>query len=127
MEKPALPCNLFFDALPPDHQDFFKNLELYCVAVGEIFTHGGAVTVDPLESQLADDLIWGGNGFPGRYRGVSNVVYGHHRNAVLDADGWPHPYIEGRTFGIDTIAHGVLTAIAFPGPRIYQSRRYMYS
>ena len=34
------------------------------------------------------------------------------------------PAIAGRTIGIDTISHGVLTAVRLPGGDIFQSARY---
>jgi hypothetical protein len=49
-------------------------------------------------------------------------VYGHWHNADLDANDWPHPRRIGRTIGIDTIAHGVLTAIELPAGTVVQSR-----
>jgi hypothetical protein len=51
-------------------------------------------------------------------------VYGHWDNAALEADGWPAPKIVGRTIGLDTIAHGVLTAVRLPDQRVFQSARY---
>jgi hypothetical protein len=33
--------------------------------------------------------------------------------------------VQGRTIGIDTISHGVLTAIRLPDERVYQSGRYL--
>jgi len=62
---------------------------------------------------------------PDAYCGEEYVVYGHHNNAVLDTAGWPRPNLKAnRTCGIDTIAHGVLTAIQFPSKDIFQSRRF---
>jgi hypothetical protein len=46
---------------------------------------------------------------------------------VLDDDGWPAPRIVGNTIGIDTISHGVLTAIRMPERRIFQSTRHSMS
>jgi hypothetical protein len=42
----------------------------------------------------------------------------------LNADGWPSPAILGRTIGIDTSGHGVLTAVRLPDQRVFQSGRY---
>ena len=64
-------------------------------------------------------------GFPDSYRGSEPVVYGHWGNAVLNRDGWPSPNVMGnRTYGIDTIAHGVLTAMRFPDGKVLQSGRH---
>jgi hypothetical protein len=46
---------------------------------------------------------------------------------VLDAQGWPHPRIAGATIGLDTISHGVLTAVRLEDRRVFQSRRYQVS
>jgi len=42
----------------------------------------------------------------------------------LNGEGWPAPRVVGRTIGIDTIKHGVLTAIRLPDARLFQSARY---
>jgi hypothetical protein len=54
-------------------------------------------------------------------------VYGHWNNADVGADGWPRPMVIGNTVGIDTISHGVLTAIRMPDRRVFQSGRYRVS
>ena len=41
-----------------------------------------------------------------------------------NADGWPAPMIVGRTIGVDTISHGVLTAVRLPDQRVFQSARH---
>ena len=69
-------------------------------------------------------LTWGHNGFPEEYTGEAYVMYGHHNDPDVDADGWPGPRIVGRTIGVDTISHGVLTAVALPGPQVFQSTMY---
>ena len=119
-----LPYEHFFDALPDAHREFFASLRLCHETPECVCTHGG---VDPsIDSLTGQDeaLIWGAPGFPEAYAGARAVVYGHHNNADLDDDGWPHPRIIGATYGLDTIAHGVLTAIRLPGPYVLQSARY---
>ena len=68
--------------------------------------------------------MWGASGFPDKYSGADTIVYGHWNNAVFDVTGWPGPNIQERTIGIDTIAHGVLTAIRMPDRTVFQSDRY---
>ena len=63
----------------------------------------------------------------GGYEGAEIVVYGHHNNATVTAGGLPQPAVLGRTIGIDTIAHGVLTAIRLPDRRLFQSARHEFS
>ena len=71
-------------------------------------------------------LLWGPDDFPDGYHGQEAVVYGHWHNAIEDDSGWPWPCIKGnQTFGIDTISHGVLTAMRFPDGKIFQSNRYL--
>lgn len=125
-----LPYHLFFDAMPSGHRAFFKSLlthyqtpDCICVHAG---VHPSFPATDP-QFHPRDSLFWGVREFPDAYAGTEVVVYGHHDNAELAADGWPMPKIVGRTVGIDTISHGVLTAMRFPDRRLYQSARYLTS
>ena len=121
----ALPYRLFFDSMPESHVQWFDRLRVSHRTAHCFCAHGG---VDPAvtapDQQTRHDLIWGGSGFPERYEGPDTIVYGHHNNARLTADGWPMPAISGRTIGVDTIAHGVLTAVRLPGGDIFQSGRH---
>lgn len=120
----ALPYELFFDDLPPAHREFFAALAPYHETAEGLCAHAG---VDPAAASLdgqARAFVWGARGFPRDYAGAQTVIYGHMNNAQVDDDDWPHPRIVGRTYGLDTIAHGVLTAIRLPGPYVLQSARY---
>jgi serine/threonine protein phosphatase 1 len=121
----ALPYDRFLDAMPPAHLAFFRDLRDYHRTPDCLCVHGG---LDPsggdAAAQARHDLIWGGAMFPDAYEGTELIVYGHRNNAVVDADGWPRPAVAGATIGIDTIAHGVLTAIRLPDRRLFQSARY---
>ena len=66
----------------------------------------------------------GTRNFQPSHRGETPVVYGHWNNADLDAAEWPRPRIAGNTIGIDTVSHGVLTAIRIPDRRVFQSGRH---
>lgn len=120
-----LPYEQFFDSMPASHLNWFERLRLSHETADCFCSHGG---VDPairdLSKQGRHPLLWGGPGFPARYGGQQTVVYGHHNNATLTNEGWPMPAISPRTIGIDTISHGVLTAIRMPGGDIVQSARY---
>ena len=120
-----LPYEVFFDTVPAEHIQFFESLRPYYQSPDCVCTHGG---LDPgvasVHEQSRYDLIWGGDGFPDSYDGPETVVYGHRNNAILNAEGWPLPKIVGRTLGIDTISHGVLTAVRLPDRRVFQSARF---
>ncbi len=120
----ALPYDHFFEALPADHARFFDSLRLVHATAECVCSHGG---IDPaVEGLTGQDraLVWGAHGFPEGYAGTRPIVYGHHNNADVDEDDWPHPRVIGATYGLDTIAHGVLTALRLPGPYVLQSARY---
>lgn len=121
----TLPYEAFFDCVPSEHIGFFEGLRLYYQGPDCVCTHAG---LDPrigcVQEQRSEALIWGAGAFPDEYRGRELVVYGHWNNATLNRDGWPTPTIVGRTIGVDTISHGVLTAVRLPDQRIFQSARY---
>ena len=125
MDRVALPYGVFVDSMPKSHRTFFhKLLPCYRGADG-ICVHGGLdVSVARVEDQTLHACMWGVDGFPEDYRGDEVVVYGHHNNAVLDRDGWPGPCIIGSTIGLDTISHGVLTAMRLSDRRLFQSARH---
>ncbi len=121
----ALPYEQFFAAVPPSHLDFLEHLQPYHRGPDAICAHGGLDPREPsLERQPRDAWLWGRDGFPERYDGLETVVYGHKNNAELDGRGWPNPRIVGQTIGIDTIGHGVLTAVRLPENRVFQSAQY---
>ena len=121
----ALPYDAFFDSVPREHIRFFEELRLSHQTADCVCTHGG---LDPgvasIQQQTRHALIWGAGNFPDGYQGTEIVVYGHRNNATLNAEGWPLPTTVGRTIGIDTISHGVLTAIRLPDHQVFQSARY---
>jgi serine/threonine protein phosphatase 1 len=121
-----LPYDAFFDCVPRDHIQFFEGLRLCYHNPDGICSHGG---LDPRVADLREQkrmaLIWGAGGFPESCRGDQVVVYGHRDNALVNGDGWPLPAEEVGTIGIDTISHGVLTAIRLPDRRVFQSARYI--
>jgi serine/threonine protein phosphatase 1 len=124
----TLPYEVFFDRMPHDHIRFFENLRVFHQSAHVVCSHGG---VDPriasVQQQGRDALIWGAGSFPHGYEGVETVVYGHHNNATLNGHGWPTPTIVGRTIGIDTISHGVLTGIRLHDRKVFQSARFHLS
>ena len=120
-----IPYEVFFDRVPGAHLEFFRGLVTHYENVDGLFSHGGLdPTVPGTDNQTERSWVWGAKGFPEGYLGDKPLVYGHHNNAVVDADGWPQPRITGDTIGIDTIAHGVLTAIRMPDRTLVQTGRY---
>ena len=122
-----LPYDMFFEAMPAGHLQFFDTLHLSYDDPHGIYVHAGFDTRLPLEAQTRDALLFGRNdsGFPESYRGERVVVYGHRNDAELDAGGWPSPRITDHTIGLDTSHHGVLSAVRLPDRRVFQSRRHL--
>jgi serine/threonine protein phosphatase 1 len=120
-----LPYESFAEAIPEEHLAFLNRLQLYHHTDHALFVHGG---IEPgrgsIGDQPRDTVIWGTDRFVSEYSGPDVVVYGHWNNAQLGADGWPMPAIQGASIGLDTIAHGVLTAIRLPDRRLFQSARF---
>jgi serine/threonine protein phosphatase 1 len=124
-ERVTLPYELFFSTLPTSHLEFFQTLQLYLRSPDALCVHGGLDPVIPdLERQPREALLWGSDDFLQNYRGPELVVYGHWGDAQINSQGWPVPRIGAHTIGIDSIAHGVLTAIRLPGRSVLQSSRY---
>jgi serine/threonine protein phosphatase 1 len=125
MEHKPLPYDLFLDTMPQSHCEFLRSLALVHATPDAICAHAG---LDPdvvtIEGQSSRTFTWGATGFPEHYSGELTVVYGHFNDAVVDTDGWPHPRITSHTIGIDTISHGVLTAVRLPDRQVFQSRRH---
>lgn len=121
-----LPYDLFFQAVPASHRAFFAELSLCFESPDCICSHAGLnPNVERLADQPPDALVWGCGGFPKEYRGQVPVVYGHWDDAEVDSAGWPRPRLGLNTIGIDTISHGVLTAVRMPERRVFQSGRYL--
>ena len=125
LERFRLNYEAFFGAMPSVHLAFFTDLKPYYETDDVICVHGGVEPGERLMNlQDTEVLIWGTAGFPDDYRGARSVVYGHWDNAAVDDAGRPWPRIlSNRTFGIDTISKGVLTAMRFPDGMIFQSEK----
>jgi serine/threonine protein phosphatase 1 len=122
LEQVPLPYQLFFDAVPPAHLTFLRGLRPYYESGDVLCVHGGVdASGRPVEQQSVKSLVWGTDGFQAEYGGTRWLVYGHWHNTKLDDSGRPVPTTIGRTIGIDTIDHGVLTALRFPDLSVFQS------
>lgn len=126
-ERVPFPYRLFFDSIPPEHLDFLQSMTPFARTPDVLCVHAAApLNGKDIETRKPDFMIWGVKGFPDNYRGEEPVVYGHWNNALLSAEGYPRPCVlPNRTYGIDTITHGVLTAMRFPDLKLYQSRQYV--
>jgi serine/threonine protein phosphatase 1 len=124
-ERLPLSYEVFFDAMPEEHIEFFTELKSFHRTPEAVCVHGG---LDPdrgkIEEQSKENLVWGTRDFPERYVGEDTIIYGHKDDPVLDEKDWPQPRVFGRTYGLDTISNGVLTAIRMPDGTIFQSDRY---
>ena len=119
------PYELFFDAMPREHLEFFQQLQPYYREDGVLFVHGGIDLEGAPEVIDVDTCVWGPCGFPEEYSGADAVVYGHRNNAVVGPGGSIHPCIgANKTYGIDTISQGVLTALRLPDGRVFQSAKH---
>lgn len=120
-----LPYDAFFESLPETHVNFLQSLELLHETEDGVFAHAGLdISVSDLQHQPRLALLMGTYDFVDGYRGPPIVVYGHRNNASL-RNGWPHPSASTWTIGLDTIAHGVLTAVRLPERTVMQSARYV--
>ena len=120
--KVPLPYQAFFDAMPPAHRAFLRDLRPYAETADVLCTHGGLdPRGGPPHQQPVKALVWGTLHFQTRYEGPGWLVYGHWHNTSIDASGRCRPAVIGRTIGIDTIDHGVLTALRFPDLLAFQS------
>lgn len=119
-----LPYPAFFEAMPAGHLEFFQQLRPYYRAGGVICVHAGVALEGKLDPTDANIFVWGPPGFPEEYSGADAVVYGHWNNATVGDDGLVQPCIlPNRTYGIDTISHGVLTALRLPDGKMFQSAK----
>ena len=123
--KTPLPYGAFFQAMPPSHVRFFRELKPFHQSPDVICVHGG-MSLDGILDPTDDDVhVWGPLGFPEDYAGSEPVVYGHRDNCTVDSDGDVRPCIgANRTFGIDCSAYGVLIAMRFPDGAVWQSDVY---
>jgi serine/threonine protein phosphatase 1 len=123
LSKFPLPYEVFFEAMPAEHQRFFRELATAYSNDDCICTHAG---LDPKVARIGDQApdvcIWGHDAFPAHYTGETPAVYGHWNNPAIEADGWPRPRVVGNTVMLDTISHGVLSAMRFPDRTLFQSR-----
>lgn len=98
------------EKVPPRHIDFMLGSRLYYVAGDYLFVHAGIRPGEPLEAQVADDLLWIRDDF--LKSGIDHgyvVVHGHSIRRDVD--------FRRNRIGIDTGAYatGVLTCLVLEG------------
>ncbi len=111
--------------LPPHHEQFFQELQLWHVAGEYLFVHAGlskeALRLSDLEYALAReqprDLLWQRGTADLPHSLGATVVYGHTPMPDLQVR-WNLPY----SVGIDTgcVYGGALTAIRLPDETLFQ-------
>ena len=117
----ALPYDVFFNAMPREHLEFFQRLPPYYRERDVLCVHGGVDLEGAIDPADVNTCVWGPTGFPEEYSGADSVVYGHRNNAIVNDDGSVQPRIgPNKTYGIDTISHGVLTALRLPDGKVFQ-------
>jgi serine/threonine protein phosphatase 1 len=121
-DKVELSYDLFFDALPHSHVRFFDGLER-CHRTPDAFcSHAGCnPAAGPLDAQSEQDLVWGHRAFLEAYGGPDFVVYGHWANAEPGDAGIWSPAQTRFSLGLDTSAHGIVTAVRLPGLELFQA------
>jgi serine/threonine protein phosphatase 1 len=126
-EKLPLSYGRFFDVVPQSHLDLLRGMVPFVRTDDGVFVHGGlACGQGPVEEQDPKILPWGDTAFPDGYVGADPIVYGHHDNAVFDERNWPNPrLLPNKTYGLDTIRYGVLTAIRMPEAEVIQSGKHL--
>jgi calcineurin-like phosphoesterase family protein len=124
-DKVALPYAAFFDEVPAAHLAFLEGLVPFVRTPDVVCVHGGARSGVSVEDQPQHDLVWGSTTFPEDYEGPDLLVYGHRCDGLVDERGRAAPRVgpHGRTYGIDTVAVGVLTCLRFPDLAVFQASR----
>jgi serine/threonine protein phosphatase 1 len=95
--------------LPPDHQQFYQELQLFHEKADYIFVHGGLKPGVPLADQQEDDLLWiRGEFITSQEDFGRRVIFGH--------TPFKQPLIMPNKIGIDTgaVYGNFLTALKLP-------------
>jgi serine/threonine protein phosphatase 1 len=120
--KVRLPYELFFDTMPPSHLRFFDALDRCHRSPDAFCSHGGCNPAGgPLDTQSEHDLVWGSRAFLESFDGPDFIVYGHWANAQAGEAGAWLPARSPFSLGIDTSAHGIVTAVQLPDVEVLQA------
>lgn len=101
----------FREALPADHLDFFRELDLVRELGDYVFVHAGVKPGRPLERQLERDLLWIREEFLALAEPLAGRVVVHGHTPMEE------PQTTRGRIGVDTGAYatGVLTAVRLEG------------
>jgi len=99
----------FEAAVPPDHWDFFHNLDLAAERGDYLCVHAGVRPNVPLDQQTEDDLLWIRNDFLNKEHVFDKVIVHGHTPG--------QPFVGPHRIALDTGAYvsGILTAIKLKG------------
>jgi serine/threonine protein phosphatase 1 len=103
--------------LPPDHEAFFRELQLYYETPDYIFVHGGLKPGVPLKEQDEEDLLW--------IRGeFITAMDDFGRKVVFGHTPFRQPLVLPNKIGIDTgaVYGNVLTCLKLPQEQFFFDR-----
>ena len=123
-KAPALPYDIFFNSMPPDHISFFEQLRLYYEDEGIICSHAGLEIGMPLASQAENELLWSNtHSFIERWKGPKVLVLGHVHTYKIIADMYGKVIIKDKVIFTDTGCPqtGILSAVRFPDGHVIQA------
>jgi len=103
--------------LPPDHEAFFRELQLYYETPDYIFVHGGLKPGVPLEAQDEEDLLW--------IRGeFITALDDFGRKVVFGHTPFRQPLVLPNKIGIDigAVYGNVLTCLKLPQEQFFFDR-----
>lgn len=103
--------------LPPDHRQFYQDLQLYYEAPGYIFVHGGLKPGVALADQQEEDLLWiRGEFITSQEDFGRRVIFGH--------TPFKQPLLMPNKIGIDTgaVYGNFLTCLKLPEEEFFFDR-----
>jgi len=106
-------------ALPPDHAQFYQDLEPYYETPDYIFVHAGLKPGVPLQEQVEDDLLWiRGEFITSQEDFGRRVIFGH--------TPFKQPLLMPNKIGIDTgaVYGNFLTALKLPVEEFFFDRQF---
>jgi serine/threonine protein phosphatase 1 len=105
-------------ALPPDHVQFYQDLQLYYETSDYIFVHGGLKPGVPFAEQVEDDLLWiRGEFITSQEDFGRRVIFGH--------TPFKQPLLMPNKIGIDTgaVYGNFLTGLKLPEEEFFFDRQ----